>query len=227
MKIKLTEQQFADLTQKIINAVPEDLGSDIDMEKDAPNLSKLIKTIMANKNAGIPTPTSVATDKIKNSIFNRNKQTPNIKFAENIPSGSQMMHPLGHKEQITSLFGQRNTNVPGASKNHEGVDISAKSGSSVYAPLDGVVLDARDTTPNACGGFIRLEHINIETKFCHLSRINVNVGDKVKKGQIIGRTGGGPNDPMHGVSTGPHLHYEILNKSGVAMNPTSVEPNLV
>jgi murein DD-endopeptidase MepM/ murein hydrolase activator NlpD len=67
----------------------------------------------------------------------------------------------------------------------------------------------------------------LETKFCHLRRLNVREGDKVKKGQIIGYSGGGRNDPMHGNSSGPHLHYEILDKSSIAMNPTSVDPNLV
>jgi murein DD-endopeptidase MepM/ murein hydrolase activator NlpD len=142
-----------------------------------------------------------------------------------------MMHPLGHKYPIYSGFGKRaapydpNTGKKGSS-DHKGVDITVKSGSAVYAPLDGTVLFSQDTTPNPCGGFIQLDHVSVQTKFCHLRSMIVKQGDKVKKGQVIGYSGGGRNDPHPGVSTGPHLHYEILNKSGVAQNPLSVQPSL-
>lgn len=219
MKVKLTEQQFVNLAKNIKNNTATPQVGDIDFEKEAPNLTKLIKTLMANKDAGIDNIT-------KNILPNTDKSISKSKFAKIIPKGNRMMHPLGRKEPITSPFGSRNTGIPGATKNHKGIDISTRSGSPVYAPLDGVVLNSQDTSPNPCGGFIKLNHINLETKFCHLRRLNVREGDKVKKGQIIGYSGGGKNDPMHGNSSGPHLHYEILDKSGIAMNPVSVEPNL-
>jgi biotin carboxyl carrier protein len=145
--------------------------------------------------------------------------------SKNIPSDpNEMMHPLGRKKPISSDFGLRN--IRGGSRNHKGIDIATSSGSPVYAPLDGTVEAARDTTPNNCGGFIQLSHDNIYTKFCHLKKINVRNGQQVKKGQIIGLSGGGKNDPMRGSATGPHLHYEILNKERVAMNPVSAQSNL-
>lgn len=145
-------------------------------------------------------------------------------FADEIPSGNDLMHPLGHRFNISSKFGQRNVRV--GSKNHKGVDISAPSGSKVYAPTDGQVVEARDTTPNGCGGFVMLDHGNFKTKFCHLREWVVNKGDTVKKGQLIGFSGGLKSDPHRGTSTGAHLHYEILNSGGIAMNPVSVQPNL-
>ena len=56
----------------------------------------------------------------------------------------------------------------------------------------------------------------------HLSRINVQAGDKVKQGKIIGLEGGASTDPNHGDSTGHHLHFEIRMKSGYGnhVNPT-------
>jgi len=220
MKVKLTEQQLVNIAKNLKDNTPTPQVGDVDFEKEAPNLTKLIKTLMVNKDA--------APDNIsKNTLPNTSKSVSEPEFIKIIPKGNQMMHPLGRKGPITSPFGSRNTGISGASKNHKGVDISTRSGSPVYAPLDGVVLYSRDTSPNACGGFIKLNHTNLETKFCHLRRLNVREGDNVKKGQIIGYSGGGKNDPMRGISSGPHLHYEILNKSGIAMNPTSVEPNLV
>jgi murein DD-endopeptidase MepM/ murein hydrolase activator NlpD len=216
MKIKLTEQQVSNLINKVTGShLP-----DIDFEKEAPNLMRVAKDL-ANPLYG-------AVD-IGKRLLGKNKNdtsATHTQFAPNIPSGNQMMHPLGHKGTITSTFGNRNTGIAGASTDHKGIDIAAPSGSPVYAPLDGIVTDSRDTTPNDCGGFVQLSHINMGTKFCHLSRLVVNKGDKVKKGQIIAYSGGGANDPMHGNSSGPHLHYEILSKSGIPVDPISTEPNL-
>ena len=141
-----------------------------------------------------------------------------------ISNGSEMYHPLGHTSPITSNFGNRSSSV--GSSNHRGVDIATPSGSPVYSPLNGTVLDARDTSPNGCGGFVSLDHKTLITKFCHLRKWVVRKGETVKRGQIIGYSGGGANDSSHGTSTGPHLHYEILNMSGIAMNPVNTQSNL-
>ena len=148
-------------------------------------------------------------------------------FMGNISPNTDMIHPLGKKYKISSKFGRRNTGIRGSSRNHKGIDISVPSGSPVYSPKDGIIESARDTSPNGCGGFIKINHGDIITKFCHLRKWVVNSGDNVKKGQLIGYSGGGENDPYRGTSSGSHLHYEILNTSGVALNPTEVQNNLV
>lgn len=145
-------------------------------------------------------------------------------YDSNFSDGSKLMHPLGHRFKISSKFGQRNGHI--GSKNHKGIDISAPSGTKVYAPTDGKIIEAKDTTPNGCGGFVMIDHGNIKTKFCHLRQWVVNRGDIVKKGQLIGYSGGDKTDPYRGTSSGPHLHYEILNQSGIAMNPTDIQTNL-
>jgi len=133
----------------------------------------------------------------------------------NIPSGVELMNPLGKSQyRISSGFGASRGGRP-----HKSVDLSTPSGTPVYAPADGKVVSARDTTPNRCGGFIKIDHANAITKFCHLRKWVVSVGQNVQQGQIIGYTGGGNSDPYRGTSTGPHLHYEIQNKSGIALNP--------
>jgi murein DD-endopeptidase MepM/ murein hydrolase activator NlpD len=207
MKVILTEQQTKDL----IGNLSGGLG-DIDIEKEAPNLAKAIKSFT--------NPASMLGGDEKGGVLSKIKG----KFAPKIPEGDEMMHPLGHTAPISSDFGHRNVSV--GSSNHKGVDISTPSGSPVYAPLDGVVVSSRDTTPNACGGFVQLSHANVKTKFCHLKKMTVQQGEKVKKGQIIGYSGGGSKDPMRGTSTGSHLHYEILGRGDIAMNPTSYQQNL-
>lgn len=69
------------------------------------------------------------------------------------------------------------------------------------------------------GWYIDLSHVNgWGTEYQHLSKINVNPGDRVKKGDIIGEVG------MTGWTTGPHLHFEV-HKDGKRLNPLQYLPN--
>jgi len=214
MKLKLTEQQAANLVNKL---------NPPDLEKMVPGLKKFVDMLSRIQQGNVTSGENTTETPSSDVQLPYNKEYSST--AKYVPANpNEMMHPLGRKKPISSDFGLRN--IRGGSKNHKGIDISTPSRSPVYAPLDGVVEAARDTTPNACGGFIQLNHNNIYTKFCHLSKINVREGQQVKKGQLIGLTGGGKNDPMRGRATGPHLHYEILNKGRIAMNPVSVQSNL-
>ena len=126
---------------------------------------------------------------------------------------------------LTSGFGPRNIGK-GASKNHMGVDLGVPVGTPIFSPADGVVEAARDTTPNACGGFVKIKHDTYSTKYCHLSNFNiVKEGDQVKKGQLIGYTGGAEGARYSGNSQGPHLHYEVL-VGDRHVNPTQVHTRL-
>lgn len=124
-------------------------------------------------------------------------------------------HPLGNsrKFKVSSNFNSSRGN-----RKHNAVDIAAPTGTPVYAPTSGIVVYAGDIRKR-CGGFVKIHHGDYKTKYCHLSKWVVNRGQKVKAGQIIGYVGGGPKDLHKGVSTGSHLHYEILTKSGRHVNP--------
>jgi GH24 family phage-related lysozyme (muramidase) len=94
------------------------------------------------------------------------------------------------------------------------VDLSAKSGTPIKSPLDGEVIDAAIKN-DACGGTIYIEHADgYKTRYCHCKQINVSKGDIVKKGDVIGLTGGGKGEVGQGRSTGPHLHFEIYKDGG-------------
>ncbi len=114
---------------------------------------------------------------------------------------------------ISSRFGDRRLSPSsGGTRPHKGVDISARSGTTVVAPADGVVRFAG--RESEYGRLIRLEHSHgFSTMFGHLKAFLVKSGDKVRKGQAIGRVG------MSGNSTGPHLHYEV-RIHGRPVNPT-------
>ncbi len=105
--------------------------------------------------------------------------------------------------RITAGFGQRMDPFTGEGAFHAGIDIAAPIGTLVRAAADGILFHAG---PEAgYGTEILLDHgYGITTKYGHLSRTYVVVGQEVKRGQVIGAVG------STGRSTGPHLHYEVL-----------------
>jgi hypothetical protein len=115
------------------------------------------------------------------------------------------------KLHVTSGFGPRWGRL------HNGVDLSAID-EKVKSPADGIVIKtAADQYP--CGGTIIIKHSNgYQTGYCHIQRIDVKTGQLVRKGDVIGITGGGVGDPGRGRSDGPHLHF-VLKKDDVPIDP--------
>lgn len=94
---------------------------------------------------------------------------------------------------------------------HKGIDLKAPIGTPIYAPENALVLETGYTDKK--GHYIILEHDEIyQTKYYHLSEISVKKGEAVLVGDPIGKTGN------TGLSTAPHLHYEVL-KNGVEVDP--------
>ena len=117
--------------------------------------------------------------------------------------------------RITSGFGMRNHPVYGYSREHNGVDYAAPTGTPVRTIGDGVVTFAG--VQNGYGNVIQIRHRNAKdsTLYAHLSRIDVKVGDNVMQGEKIGAVG------STGVSTGPHLHFEF-RIDNTPQDPTEV-----
>lgn len=117
----------------------------------------------------------------------------------------ELSWPLSSSSQwynyITSIFGYRDQPTAGASTNHGAVDIAVDY-EPVYAPASGRVIIARYLS--GYGNYILIDHGNgYYTGFAHLSTYNVSQGDTVNRGQQIAISGD------TGISTGPHLHYEL------------------
>ena len=119
--------------------------------------------------------------------------------------------PLKTAFRFTSGFGVRGDPINGANHMHEGQDLAGDYGDPVYSTADGVVTFAG--VESGYGNLIKITHaFGIETRYGHLSQIEVNVGQKVSRGEKIGDMGNS------GRSTGTHLHYEV-RLSGTAVNP--------
>jgi murein DD-endopeptidase MepM/ murein hydrolase activator NlpD len=113
--------------------------------------------------------------------------------------------------RITSDFGRRKDPLNKKTAFHEGVDLKGRRGEKIYATADGVVEKAYRN--RSYGNSLKINHGNgYCTTFSHLQGFLVKKGDKVHRGQPIGKVG------TTGRSTGPHLHYEVLLK-GKPINP--------
>jgi murein DD-endopeptidase MepM/ murein hydrolase activator NlpD len=113
--------------------------------------------------------------------------------------------------RLTSGFGMRYHPILGRRRAHKGVDLAAPIGTPVYASADATVGMAQWFS--SYGLYVQLEHgADIQTRYGHMSRLNVYAGQHVHKGDLIGFVG------TTGRSTGPHLHYEV-RIAGVSVNP--------
>lgn len=112
---------------------------------------------------------------------------------------------------IRSIFGMRKSPWTGEPEFHKGMDIGSPSGTPIRAPAAGRVATA--TSGGGYGKHVTLDHgFRIKSRYGHLSRIDVHVGQRVEKGDVIGLVG------STGRSTGPHLHYEVI-VDGQRVNP--------
>lgn len=121
--------------------------------------------------------------------------------AEKAPFASPLKDPF----RFTSGFGYRWGRL------HAGTDFAAPHGTPIYSTADGVVISAGWST--SYGRLVKIQHeFGIETRYAHMSKINVKVGQRVSRGDLVGAMGN------TGRSTGTHLHYEV-RVGGKPVNP--------
>ena len=126
-----------------------------------------------------------------------------------VPNGS----PLEFQRR-SSRFGLREHPIIGKQQHHKGVDLTAAKGTPIYAPADGVVEVVR-SSKQGFGNLLKIRHAyGFSTIYAHLNEFKVKSGHFVHKGELIATSGN------TGLSTAPHLHYEVhfLDR---ALNPQS------
>lgn len=135
--------------------------------------------------------------------------------ASRYSAGSQyswlVTHPLPDLKRVSSNYGGRT--MGGRAENHSGLDMSAPSGTPIYATGPGIVTKSGWGT--GYGQYVEINHGNgYLTRYAHASRLIARVGDQVKAGEHIANVG------CTGRCTGPHLHYEVV-KDGQRKNPST------
>ncbi len=115
---------------------------------------------------------------------------------------------------ITSPYGTRVHPVTGKVKTHSGIDIGAAMGTNIYAAADGTVLIS-GWNSGGYGNYVVIDHGGgLTTLYAHCSSLLVSAGQKVTRGQVIAKCG------STGMSTGPHVHFEVL-KNGSHTDPNA------
>jgi murein DD-endopeptidase MepM/ murein hydrolase activator NlpD len=154
--------------------------------------------------AGAPTSEEIRANAVLKGLDQMNMYRIAI---SKVPFGN----PVKTAVRYTSGFGGRNDPLGRGHRMHEGQDMAGAHGSPIYATADGVITYAG--WESGYGRLVKIRHdFGIETRYGHLSQINVNVGERVSRGERIGDMGN------TGRSTGTHLHYEV-RLSGNAVNP--------
>lgn len=147
----------------------------------------------------------------ENSMENRLKRIEATSSPEFLPT------IWAHLGKINNEYGFRRNPFGGRSYEfHHGMDIDGNNGDLIVAPANGTIVKAG--WQGGYGNLIEIDHGNgLTTRYGHLSRVEVQIGDQVRRGQLIGLVG------STGRSTGPHLHYEVrLNDK--AINPRRFLP---
>lgn len=156
-------------------------------------------------------------EKLKNQVevakqsFNQLRKATTLKNSK--LASRPAIQPISNKHLRTLhlTFGQRMHPIFNVYTDHKGLDFSAGFGTPVYATGDGRV--SMSYYSSSYGNVVYVDHgFNYETRYAHLQKFNVQAGNYVKRGDIIGYVGN------TGISAAPHLHYEVFYK-GNAVNP--------
>lgn len=178
----------------------------------------ILESDLSNKKLVVGTMEKI--DRVKKKMYIQSKSYDEIlELAQNkdlLYSSMPAIQPVSNKElrRLSSGFGRRTDPVLKVKKMHYGTDFSAPKGTPIYATGDGVVKYTRSSF-TGFGKHIMLDHgFGYETLYGHMNQFNVQSGQKVKRGDLIGFVGD------TGKSTAPHLHYEV-HINGKAVNPVN------
>lgn len=191
------EAEKAELQQKVdaAAALIADLESDIDAYKQAYNESEAAKKALQAQ-----IDQQVAA--LRQQEQQQQQQNPSYNPGTAAGATGSMMWPCPSCHYITSPFGWRYHPVYHENRYHSGVDIGASYGATIVAADGGTVITAG--TVSGYGNCVVISHGNgLTTLYGHMSSIAVSAGQRVSKGQTIGYVG------STGISTGPHLHWEV------------------
>ena len=206
-ELKLIEEKDSELrTYATLAPLSDDVkaqgvgGSEVDMNKNTVDNSSIM--FLKEKVDSLAFAVNIQKDSF-NTIFNKIKS--NEKMYRHIPSISPV------KGYIGSKYGYRTDPIDGKRRMHSGLDFPVNLNTDVVATGDGVVIKAQ--YDSGWGRYIKIDHgYGYETVYAHLWKINVKKGQKVKRGDKIGKSGNS------GRAAGFHLHYEV-HKNNKTVDP--------
>jgi murein DD-endopeptidase MepM/ murein hydrolase activator NlpD len=196
---EVLEQRAAEKQKRLTSLKASRSALEEELQRSTKELTQLEKDIDKQ----------IAESKRLNSIIKQLSQSTK-KYA-----GGSMTWPCPSSYNITSYYGTRKHPILRKYKMHTGIDIGAAAGSSIVAANSGTVIMSQYDRSGGYGNMVVIDHGGgITTLYAHASKLLVKVGDEVKVGQVIAKVG------STGLSTGPHLHFEV-RVNGVTKNPLS------
>ncbi len=167
------------------------------------------KKLEGYENSDILIETAKKSDEILKQIYIQSKSFDEVfsiikrkeKRFECVPA----IQPVSYRQlnRISGVFGMRIHPIFKTRKMHYGIDFAAHIGSNIHAPGDGKVILVKHSK-NGYGNELIIDHgFGYKTVYAHLHKILVKQGQKIKRGEIVAKVG------STGLSTGPHLHYEV------------------
>ncbi len=168
--------------------------------------------------------TTKKIDQLAKQIYIQSKSLDEVydmaKKKEKMLASIPAIQPVSNENltRMASGYGMRIHPIYKTRMMHTGMDFTAPTGTDIYSTGDGKVVEV-DYNQNGYGKHIVIDHgYGYKTLYAHLHKYNVRVGQKVKRGDVIGEVGN------TGRSTGPHLHYEVI-KDGNKINPVHFYSN--
>jgi murein DD-endopeptidase MepM/ murein hydrolase activator NlpD len=178
------------------------------------------KDLTGYNNAELVITTANKVDQITKQLYIQSKSFDEImELAKNkadMLASIPAIQPVSNKDlsRMASGYGYRIHPIYKTRKLHTGMDFSAKTGTPIYATGDGKIIKVKRSR-RGHGNHVMIDHgYGYKTLYAHMSKYTVRKGQKVKRGDIIGYVGD------TGMSTAPHLHYEV-HKDGKKINPVN------
>lgn len=173
--------------QQVLNEINNDIAS-----------AKAEQALKEKENARIQNEIKKILEEQAKAAAQKNGGTPPLTY-----SASGMVWPCPGHKQLTSYFGRRFHPVLKIYRTHSGIDIAAPSGANIVAAAAGTVTTSQYSS--SYGNYIIINHGGgVMTLYAHMSSRGVSAGASVTAGQSIGKVG------STGISTGPHLHFEVF-----------------
>ena len=180
--------------------------------------SNRYKDLEGYSNSSLMLETTERLDRITKQLYIQSKSYDEVvkmaKDKEKLLASIPAIMPINVKylKHAAGGYGWRTHPIYKTQEFHPGMDFTAEQGTPIYSTGDGVV-ERADNTAQGYGNHVVINHgYGYQTLYGHMSKINTMAGKKVKRGDLIGYVG------STGLSTGPHVHYEVI-KGGEKVNP--------
>lgn len=169
------------------------------------------------ENSDLMISTATRLDKLSKQLYIQSKSYDEvnkmIKNKTEMLASIPAIQPIANKDlqRIASGFGYRMHPIYKTTRMHAGIDFTAPTGTDIYCTGDGVVVEADNA--HGYGRKVVVDHgFGYKTIYAHMKEFKVRKGQKVKRGDVLGTVG------STGLSTAPHLHYEVV-RNGVKIDP--------